>query len=168
MTKPSQRLARWIVALLLALGTLAANAAAAVDEADKVKLIEDEAAGWSRNMDQLLAVFSDDVTYEDATLGVVFHSKEELRGFAQGFFNAFPDLKAVITSTVVSGNRAASEWRFVGTQVGDMPGMPASNKLMDLHGVSIYEFEGGKIKHKTDYWDLATMLKQLGFMPVKQ
>jgi hypothetical protein len=48
-----------------------------------------------------------------------------------------------------------------------MPNMPASNKTMDVRGASIYEFEGGKIKHKIDYWDLSTMLRQLGFMPTK-
>jgi steroid delta-isomerase-like uncharacterized protein len=143
------------------------HSAQAQNDADKIRLIQEEASGWSRNMDQLLAVFTDDVIYEDNPLGSTFRGKEELRAFAQGFFNAFPDLKAVITSTVVSGDRAASEWRFTGTQTGDLSGMPASNKQMDLRGVSIYEFEGGKIKRKIDYWDMATMLKQLGFMPAK-
>jgi steroid delta-isomerase-like uncharacterized protein len=90
------------------------------------------------------------------------------RGFAQSFFDAFPDLKAVIVSTIVSGDRAASEWRLTGTQTGDLAGIPAANKQMDLFGASIYEFEGGKIKRKVDYWDFATALRQLGALPVKQ
>ncbi len=148
------------LALLLCLAWI--HPAQAQNDADKIRLIEAEAAGWSRNMDQLLSVFTDDVTYEDTPLGSTFRGKGELRTFAQGFFNAFPgDLKAVITSTVISGNRAASEWRFTGTQVGDLAGIPASNKQMDLRGVSIYEFEGGKIKRKIDYWDMATLVKQL-------
>jgi steroid delta-isomerase-like uncharacterized protein len=91
-----------------------------------------------------------------------------VRGFAQSFFDAFPDLKAVITSTIVSGDRAASEWRLTGTQTGDLAGIPAANKQMDVLGASIYEFEGGKIKRKVDYWDFATALRQLGALPVKQ
>ena len=147
------------LALLLCLAWI--HPAQAQNDADKIRLIVAEAAGWSRNMDQLLSVFTDDITYVDTPLGSTFRGKEELRAFAQGFFNAFPDLKAVITSTVVSGNRAASEWIFTGTQTGDLAGMPASNKQMDLRGVSIYEFEGGKIKRKIDYWDMATLVKQL-------
>jgi steroid delta-isomerase-like uncharacterized protein len=52
-----------------------------------------------------------------------------------------------------------------GTQTGDMPGVPAANKRMDVMGASIYEFEGGKIKRKVDYWDVATALRQLGVLP---
>ena len=167
MTNLPRYFTHWILVTFIAFGAIWTNAARAEADADKVKLIEAEAAGWSQNMEQLMSVFADDVTYVDTPLGSTFRGKEELRAFAQGFFNAFPDLKAVITSTVVSGDRAASEWRFTGTQVGDLAGMPASNKQMDLRGVSIYEFEGGKIKRKIDYWDMATMLKQLGFMPAK-
>lgn len=154
-----------VLALCTSLWSVAATA-----ENDPVKqqLIEQEAAGWSSgNLDQLLSVFSDDVTYEDVPLGVVFHGKEELRAFAKGFFNGFPDLKAVIVTTVVNGDRGASEWTFAGTQTGDMPNMPASNKRMDLRGMSTYEFASGKIKRKIDYWDVGTMMRQLGFAPGK-
>lgn len=153
------------LALLLCLAWI--QPAQAQNDADKIRLIEEGAAGWSHNMERLLAVFTDDVTYEDKPLARTFHGKEELRAFAQSFFDAFPDLKSVITSVVVSGNHAAAEWQFTGTQAGDLSGMPASNKQMDLRGVSIYDFEGGKIKRQIDYWDMATLLKQLGFMPTK-
>ena len=142
--------------------------ARAQSDADKVRLMESEAAGWSRNMDQLLASYTEDVSYEDPGLGLVLKGKDQVRGFAQSFFDAFPDLKAVIVTTVVAGERGASEWRFSGTQTGDLPGIPAANKRMDVRGASIYEFEGGKIKRKVDYWDFATALRQLGAMPAKQ
>jgi steroid delta-isomerase-like uncharacterized protein len=155
----------------IVLGTclmLSAAIAQAQSDPEKLKLMEQEAVGWSHNMDQLMAVFADDVIYEDVPMGLVLHGKEELRGFATAFFNGFPtDLKAVVTTAVVEGDHGASEWRFTGTHSGDMPNMPASNKTMDVRGASIYEFQGGKIKHKIDYWDLSTMLRQLGFMPVK-
>ena len=155
--------------IVLALCTsLWSVAATAENDPAKQRLIEQEAAGWSSgNLDQLLSVFSDNVTYEDVPLGVVFHGKEELRAFAKGFFNGFPDLKAVIVTTVVNGDRGASEWTFAGTQTGDMPNMPASNKRMDLRGMSTYEFASGKIKRKIDYWDVGTMMRQLGFAPGK-
>jgi steroid delta-isomerase-like uncharacterized protein len=157
------------VGILLALSSAlwSVNAAAEGDPINQ-RLVEQEAAGWSSgNLDQLLSVFTDDVTYEDVPLGLVLHGKEELRAFAKGFFNGFPDLKAAIVTTVVSGDRGASEWTFAGTQTGDMPNMPASNKRMDLRGMSTYEFASGKIKRKIDYWDVGTMMRQLGFAPAK-
>jgi steroid delta-isomerase-like uncharacterized protein len=154
-------------ALGLLLGLIWIAPVRAQGDAEKIKLIENEAAGWSRNMDRLMASFSDDVVYEDVPLGLVFQGKEQLRGFAQSFFDAFPDLNAVIIATVVSGDRAASEWRFTGTQTGDLMGIPAANKRMDVRGTSIYQFEDGKIKRKADYWDSATVLRQLGAAPAK-
>ena len=154
--------------LLTLSATLWSVTALAQNDPVKQQLIEQEAAGWSSgNLDQLLSVFSDDVTYEDIPLGLVFHGKDELRAFAKEFFNGFPDLKAAIVTTVVNGDRGASEWTFAGTQTGDMPNMPASNKRMDLRGMSTYEFESGKIKRKIDYWDVGTMMRQLGFAPAK-
>jgi steroid delta-isomerase-like uncharacterized protein len=107
----------------------------------------------------------DDVVYEDETVGAVLHGREELRKFAEGWFKAFPDLHFTLTSTLISGNRAALEWVGIGTQKGDMPGMsPASNKVSNVPGASIVECADGKIKHNADYWDMATVMKQLGFL----
>jgi steroid delta-isomerase-like uncharacterized protein len=155
-------------ALGLWLALVSTAPAAAHSDADKVKVIHDEAAGWSRNMDVLLGSYTDDVSYEDPGLSLVLKGKDQVRGFALSFFEAFPDLKAEIISTIVSGNRAASEWRLSGTQTRDLAGIPAAGKRMDVLGASIYEFEGSKIKRKVDYWDFATALRQLGAMPQKQ
>jgi hypothetical protein len=56
-----------------------------------------------------------------------------------------------------------------GTQKGDMPGMPASNKrIVDLAGASLMECEDGKIKRNVDYWDMATSMRELGFLPAPE
>ena len=138
---------------------------AAAQDCTKDQLFQDFTAGWSQDMPRLLSTVTDDVVYEDATLGVVNHGKEELRAFAQGFFNAFPDLHFTMTSCFVSGKLAATEWIGTGTHKGDMPGMPATNKVASIRGVSVIELQDGKIKHDTDYWDMATMMRQLGFLP---
>jgi steroid delta-isomerase-like uncharacterized protein len=131
------------------------------------KLFEDFLAGWSNNLAQLLPLFTDDIVYEDAAMGVVTHGKEELRAFAQRFFSTFPDIQFTLTSTLVTGNRAAIEWTGQGTHQGDMPGMPATNKRATFRGVSIMELQDGKITRNTDYWDMATLMKQLGFITEK-
>lgn len=165
MEKLSARKLISAVLLFVALAVLAVCPSRAQDSADKAKLVQDEFAGWSNNMDQLLGVFTEDVLYEDVTMGAVNHNKEELRGFANGFFSAFPDIRFTVDSVFIAGNHAAVEWTVTGTQTGDMPGMPASNRQATLRGVSIIEFGGGKIARQADYWDSATLLRQLGFLP---
>ena len=165
MEKLSARNLVSAVLVFVALAGLTICPSRAEDSADKAKLIQDEFAGWSNNMDQLLTVFTEDVIYEDVTMGVVNHNKEEVRGFASGFFPAFPDIRFAVDSALIISNHAAVEWTVTGTQTGDMPGMLASNRRATLRGVSIIEFGGGKIARQTDYWDLATLLRQLGFLP---
>ncbi len=120
-------------------------------------------AAWSHDLEKLMTYFPEDVVYEDAALGVVNHNKTELRKFASDFFTAFPDTHFEFISAVVSGNHAAVEWVMSGTQTGDMPNMPASNKKMSVRGVSVMEIRNGKVVHDVDYWDFATFRRQLGF-----
>jgi steroid delta-isomerase-like uncharacterized protein len=148
--------------LVIAAFAVGVCAHAADGDADKIKNIEAQAAGWSQGVEALAATFTDDVVYEDVPLGVTNRGKEEFRKFALGFFNAFPDLKSTITSIVISGDKAAFEWLFEGTQSGDLPGIPAAGKRMSLRGMSMAEFSGGKVKHQIDYWDMATFMRQLG------
>ena len=43
--------------------------------------------------------------------------------------------------------------------------MPATNKSFSIRGATILEMNSGKIQRNSDYWDLATFLKQIGLMP---
>ena len=67
-------------------------------------------------------------------------------------------------STQQDGERYAAEWRLVGTNDGgiDIADVPATGKTFRIDGASIGVSEGGRIKHHTDYWDLATLMTQLG------
>lgn len=131
------------------------------------QLLEDWAKYWSspNDIERLLSLFTDDCVYEDVTFGAVNHGKEELRTFAKGVFAAFPDFKIKNTASFVAGNWAGIEWVFTGTHKGDLPGMPATNKSVSIRGATILELQEGKIKRNSDYWDLATFMKQTGLMP---
>ncbi len=129
------------------------------------RVLEDWIRHWSsHDMDRLLPLFTDDVVYEDVTMGAGNHGKNELRAFGEGFFTAFPDVTFELTSRFATGSQGGVEWVMRGTHRGDMPGMPATNKHAEVRGASIFEFAGDKIRRCSDYWDMATMLKQLGLM----
>jgi steroid delta-isomerase-like uncharacterized protein len=44
----------------------------------------------------------------------------------------------------------------------DLMGAPAKGKETNVRGVSVFLFEKGKIAEERDYWDAATLLKQIG------
>ena len=133
---------------------------------DTEKTLEAWAADWSSaDVQHLLSLFTDDCIYEDVTFGVVNHGKAELKSFAEGIFAAFPDFKVEQTARFVAGDWAAMEWIISGTHKGDLPGMPATNNRFSIRGASILELKSDKMKRCSDYWDLATFLKQIGLMP---
>jgi steroid delta-isomerase-like uncharacterized protein len=133
---------------------------------DQRRAIEAWAQHWTaHDMQRLLQLFTDDLVYEDVTMGVVNRSAAELRQFGEGFFSAFPDVTFELTSSCADGERGGAEWIMRGTHKGDMPGLPVTGKRIEVRGASAFEFRGGKMSRCSDYWDMATFLKQLGFMP---
>ncbi len=101
------------------------------------------------------------------TLGVVNRGAAELDTFARAVFEAFPDFKIQLTSSFVAGNWAGAEWAMCVTHKGDLPGLPATGKRFSIRGATIYEFQGNRIRRNSDYWDMVTLLKQVGLMPSK-
>ena len=43
--------------------------------------------------------------------------------------------------------------------------MPATNKPFSVRGASVFELQDDKFKPCSDYWNMATVLKQSGLMP---
>jgi steroid delta-isomerase-like uncharacterized protein len=133
---------------------------------DLEKLIEDWALAWSspNTQEKLVSLFTDDCVYEDLPLGVLTHGKTELEQFYHMTRGAFPDFKIALTSHFVAGNRAGAEWVMTGTHQGDLPGLPATNKQVSIRGASAFELQNNKVRRCSDYFDMATALRQLGFL----
>ena len=133
---------------------------------DQERLIDEHWAAWSsHDMSRLLALFTEDLLYEDVTMGVMNRSAAELRAFAEGFIAGFPDVTFEVRSSFANGTSGGAEWIMRGTHRGDQPGMPATGKRVEVRGASVFEFAGRKIRRCSDYWDMATFLRQLGVLP---
>ncbi len=105
---------------------------------------------------------------EDVPTSTVNHGKAEIKAFLSAIFNAFPDSKVELHSRFSSGTLAGAEWTWSGTQTGDLSGVPATNKYASVRGASVSELQGNKFRRWSDYWDMATFLRQVGLMPSEQ
>jgi steroid delta-isomerase-like uncharacterized protein len=55
-----------------------------------------------------------------------------------------------------------------GTHEGNFPGIPATgNHISSVRGTTVLELEAGKIRRESDYWDAATLMRQVGLLPSK-
>jgi steroid delta-isomerase-like uncharacterized protein len=129
-------------------------------------IVEDWAKAWSsHDTERVLALFTDDCVYEDVTFGAVSRGKAELRAFADRIFAAIPDFEVALITHFAAENRAGMEWAMSGTHKGDFPGLPATGKrFSSVRGSTIVELQGGKIRRCSDYWDAATVMRQVGLL----
>lgn len=131
------------------------------------KMIDDYIAAWnSHDADKILSFFTDDGVIDDLALGKVSHGKKELDNIIKSTLVDVPDVKFEEKSFFVTGGWAGQEWVMSGTNAhSPIPGMPATGKTFSVRGATIYHLQDGKISRETDYYNLATILQQLGLMP---
>jgi steroid delta-isomerase-like uncharacterized protein len=129
-------------------------------------LAQDLVDAWnSHDPDRVLALFTDDPVTEDVTFDSVSRGRDEVRQAAAGAFATFPDIHFELITAVLAAEGGAAEWTMTGTHTADLPGMPATQKAFTVRGVSVFTLVDGRIRRNRDYWDLATMMRQLGFLP---
>ena len=128
------------------------------------QVLEAWAMAWSsHDTEKVLSLFTDDCLYEDVTFGVINRGKEELRAFADGVFAGIPDFKVDLKTSFAAASWAVAEWVMSGTHKGDFPG---TGERFSVRGVTILELQAGKIRRNSDYWDAATVMKQVGLLPL--
>ena len=82
---------------------------------------------------------------------------------------AFPDAHGTVTNALASGSAVVLEIIWEGTQTGPLPTpggeIPASGRRVSLPAVQVLTFAGDKIAETRHYFDMMTMMQQLGVVP---
>jgi steroid delta-isomerase-like uncharacterized protein len=153
-------------AFILAALVLAAGLSFAAQQSQKPggEVIKQALAAWSsHDPDKLVGFYTADVVYEDVAYGVVNHGSAELRKFAADFFEAVPDLRLEPVNITIHEGRGAVEWVLTGTDKG----LYKTGKKFSVRGASVFEMRGGKCSSNKDFYDLATVMKQVGVLPTQ-
>jgi steroid delta-isomerase-like uncharacterized protein len=131
-----------------------------------IALVEEHLAAWNaHDIDGAGAVLHEDVVWFDST----YNDSQQGRAaavdnFISVFTRAMPDLEWTLRSEpIAAGDGIAYEWTLTGTNTGTWMGIPAKNQRVNLHGMSFVRVKDGKIVYKADYYDAATLGKQLGW-----
>jgi predicted ester cyclase len=104
--------------------------------------------------------------------GMTISGEEALRGFLGGFLAAFPDLYHDVQKMIVSGEDAAVQIQFYGTQTGPLPtptgDLPATGRRVDGYSCDVITVRNGKVISWTVYQDQLSFLQQLGVIPMPE
>jgi steroid delta-isomerase-like uncharacterized protein len=117
---------------------------------------------WSKGKDILAA----DAVYDEKGTHRRIQGAGEIIEAWQGWARAFPDSKATFVRAFESGDTAVLELVWKGVHTGPLQTptgtIPPSNKPIELPACQIVQVEGGKVKSATHYFDMLTMLTQIG------
>jgi len=132
---------------------------------DIEKMFRDYTDAWnSHDVEKIASFFTEDGIHEDVAIGSVYCGKNELKAGISPLFAACPDFKLELKSLFGTSDWVGQEWIMTGTQTGAFIGLgiPATGKSFSIRGASITKLREGKIVRNTDYWNLNSMLQQLG------
>jgi hypothetical protein len=85
-----------------------------------------------------MAFFTDDIEFEDTTLGHAASGAEQMRRFVAAAFRTVPDARFDYVRHLSTGREYAIEWIM---------------QPMNVRGVSIGRLRDGRICEHRDYWD---------------
>jgi steroid delta-isomerase-like uncharacterized protein len=128
------------------------------------KLIEAVAA---HDLDALAELQHEDVVDDFVAVGV-YRGRAAVRAFFAETFSAFPDFRIEIVRVTAAGDMAIVEWKVDGTFTGaPFQGIRATGKRVAFRGVDCMQFEGGRLRHNTIYYDGAGFARDVGVLPAK-
>jgi steroid delta-isomerase-like uncharacterized protein len=95
---------------------------------------------------------------------------EQSRAYTQGFITAFPDLNFELTQKIAQGEYVVINWIGRGTHNGNLRTptggtIPPTGKKAAVHGSTTYQITNGKVVRSWIFWDMVSLLSQLGLMP---
>lgn len=123
---------------------------------------------WSDDPDALLEFFAPDGVYRDIALDGTYRGRGEVGRFHRFMLSFAPDSHIEFGETWATGGGLTSRWVWSGTVRG--PLKLRTGELVDVTGarfsvpgvaVCTYDDKGLLTGHD-DYWDLATVLHQVG------
>ena len=138
-----------------------------------IDLIKKHIADYSAsNWTEWKASLAPDVIYEEVPMRVRVKGPDEWLKTVQRWKKAFPDLDGSVLSAVESedGSEVAAEIEWKGTHSGPLDGpmgtIPATNKRGSMKAMMMFKVRNNKIVEAKHYFDLLTMLAQIGVAPM--
>jgi len=131
-----------------------------------VALLERQARAWNAHDPAAVAAcYAPNATEYDAG-GETAVGRDAIAARAKQYIDAFPDMRLEIVSIGVEGNTYTWQWKALGTNSGSLAGIPPTNRKVVVEGCSVGKVgDDGLIGSETDYWNEASMMRQLGLLP---
>ncbi len=125
------------------------------------------AGDWER----LRAVLAPDVVYDEVGTQRHLLGADKMVEAYKGWKEAAPDGRGNIIKAFASGRFVTLEVMWTGTHTGPLAAsgspIPPTGKSWNVLGAQVIRFDGNKIKEFRQYFDMLTLLQQIGVTPAE-
>jgi steroid delta-isomerase-like uncharacterized protein len=104
-----------------------------------------------RNLDLIDEIYAIDYVLHPSEI----RGSEGLKQYYASLFTAFPDAQWTVEDIFAEGDKVAIRWTTIGTQQGELRGMPPTGKQVTLTAIYIYRFADGKL---VEGWNISDQL----------
>jgi carboxymethylenebutenolidase len=124
----------------------------------------------TRDTEATLATMAENAYVNHVPVMTGGYGKEALRGFYSRDFipKMPPDTMLTPVSRTVGTDQLVDELIFSFTHTEEMPwmlpGIPPTNRRVEVPLVVVVRFDDGKLAHEHIYWDQGSVLKQIGLI----
>jgi carboxymethylenebutenolidase len=124
----------------------------------------------TKDVEATLATMVDDAYVNHMPVNTGGRGKDELRTFYRdNFIPSWPDdLVMKPVNRIVGDSQLADELHLTFTHSKQMdwflPGVPPTNKKVDIDLIVVVQFRGDKLACERIYWDQAEVLRQVGLL----
>lgn len=139
-----------------------------MSEANKhvVKRLFDEL--WNQgNLSVADELFAPNYTHHDPATPDLGRGPESERKRVNLYRGAFPDLRLHVEHIISEGDTVMVRWYCSATHKGELNGIAATGKRIDITGISVARLSNGKIAEGWVQWDALGMMQQLGVVPAQ-
>jgi steroid delta-isomerase-like uncharacterized protein len=124
----------------------------------------------SRRPDEVLALCTQDVEWEDPLTEGRERGSVAVRRYLESMWGAFPDMELTWTEAPlcsIEAGRIACRWRMTGTMLGSLEpqGFAPTGRRLDAEGIDLFELRGGLVGSYEGFFDARAMGQQLGLLP---
>lgn len=133
------------------------------------RLVRQFHESWDlRDPERGAAVIAEDCQFEDIARSEPQVGPDGYRADYHRWREAFPDGEVKITRVIVEGDWAVVEFINRGTQTGTLRSslgdFPPSGRFMEVRYCSVMRVANGKVVEGRDYYDSASIARQLGLV----
>ena len=137
---------------------------------DKIRLAKEGVEAFSKgDWDRFKAPLNSDAVYDEVATQRRVQGPDAIVEAVKGWRKAFPDAKGTVTRAFESADTVGLEILWEGTQRGPLESpqgtIPPTGRSVRIPAAQVVSFRNEKISETKHYFDLMSMLAQIGAIP---